>query len=106
MSTVPITSAKKKKQQQPKPDDSCTDARNGGRLADAYGHVLRFIADQQSWLIWDGRRWKNATPGDLSGPQKINRYDVIRGSFHLDRTLASGLSFGRSSRCSFNASRP
>lgn len=43
-----------------------TDLGNAGRLVDMHGEEIRFCYDWNSWLIWDGTRWKQDTSGEVS----------------------------------------
>jgi len=37
---------------------NCTDLGNAERLVERYGKDLRYVFSWNSWLVWDGRRWK------------------------------------------------
>lgn len=41
-----------------------SDAGNGRRFAERFGHQLRFV-DELGWLGWDGRRWAPVQPATL-----------------------------------------
>ncbi len=38
-----------------------TDVGNGRRLAERYGHKMRYLSHRKGWLIYDGTRWANDT---------------------------------------------
>lgn len=42
-----------------------TDAGNARRLVTAWGHLVRYVGPWNSWLIWDGARWKRDTRGHI-----------------------------------------
>lgn len=42
-----------------------TDVGNAERLVAAYGEDFRYVAAWGSWLVWDGRRWKRDTHGEI-----------------------------------------
>lgn len=38
-------------------EEGRTDVNNSRRLAERYGHLLRWVPEWKSWAAWDGRRW-------------------------------------------------
>lgn len=43
----------------------CTDAANAEAFANAHASRFRYLEDRETWLRWDGKRWREATTGDL-----------------------------------------
>lgn len=42
-----------------------TDVWNGECFANMHADRFRYLVDREVWLIWDGRRWRDATEGEL-----------------------------------------
>jgi putative DNA primase/helicase len=47
-----------------------TDSGNAERLADQYGHIIRFCHPWGVWLAWDGQRWKRDEMGTVENMSK------------------------------------
>lgn len=42
-----------------------TDVGNAQRFADMFGHIVRYVPEQKSFYIYDGKRWLQSTKGEI-----------------------------------------
>ena len=42
-----------------------TDVGNAQRFADMFGHLVRYVPEQKSFYIYDGKRWLQSTKGEI-----------------------------------------
>jgi len=63
--------------------ENCTDMGNARRLAKKHGNDIRYCHAQKKWFIWDGKRWKIDSNGEIVRRAK----DTVR-SIYAEAMLA------------------
>lgn len=84
----------------------CTDAANAERLAERYGHKLRYVTGW-GWTFYDGRRWKRDDSGEavrLALETARSRYDDAIVAYGLN-DVARAQRLGKWAATSLSASR-
>lgn len=60
-----------------------TDVGNAGRLVDTFHDRVRYVADWETWLVWDDRRWQRDTKGMVVELAKQLVADMLRTAAEL-----------------------
>jgi len=55
-----------------------TDMGNAERLAERYGHAIRYCHDRKRWLVWNGRKWE----WDMGAKVAILAKLTVRSIYH------------------------
>jgi len=69
-----------------------TDHGNANRFVQSYGEEIRFVHEWDSWLIWDGTRWKrDEREGILALAREIPGQILAEGARHPDESRQKAL---------------
>ena len=65
----------------PKKQYDMTDTGNAHRLADRFGHVIRYSYNRKKWYYWDGKAWRIDDTGEIKKLADIICEEIKREAF-------------------------